>query len=132
MTVLAWQEMGLTDVDLAYIGVKNAAHRKALKMAAGGFVELMLQVEISGYFNFNSELVRKAPDGLRARYYVLCKCYFIFVRVLVDMHAYALVTRARSTFPYTCVHFFALLQDPLHGSPLSIFRVPFRIVFSAP
>ncbi|CAN0358393.1 unnamed protein product, partial [Ectocarpus fasciculatus] len=56
---LVIQEMGLTDVDLAYIGVKNAAHRKALKMAAGGFVELMLQVEISGYFNFNSELVRR-------------------------------------------------------------------------
>lgn len=50
--------MGLTDVDLAYIGVKNAAQRKALKMAAGGFVELMLHVEISGFFNYNSELVR--------------------------------------------------------------------------
>lgn len=50
--------MGLTDIDLAYIGVKNAAQRKALKMAAGGFVELMLQVQISGFFNYNSELVR--------------------------------------------------------------------------
>lgn len=61
------QEMGLTDVDLAYIGVKNAAQRKALKMAATGFVELMLHVEISGFFNYNSELVstekkRKAPE----------------------------------------------------------------------
>ena len=56
------QEMGLTDVDLAYIGVKNAAQRKALKMAAGGFVELMLQVDISGFFNYNSELVRRRRE----------------------------------------------------------------------
>lgn len=56
---IAQQEMGLTDEDLAFIGVRNAAQRKALKMGARGFVELLLQVEISGFFNFNSELVRK-------------------------------------------------------------------------
>ena len=56
--VIALQEMGLTDEDLTFIGVRNAAQRKALKMGAGGFVELLLQVEISGFFNFNSELVR--------------------------------------------------------------------------
>lgn len=52
------QEMGLTDEDLTYIGVRNAAQRRALKMGAKGFVELMLQVEISAFFNFHSELVR--------------------------------------------------------------------------
>lgn len=58
------QEMGLTDEDLAYIGVKNAAQRRALKMAAGGIVELMLHVEISGFFNFNSELVSEKMGPL--------------------------------------------------------------------
>lgn len=59
------QEMGLTDEDLAFIGVKNAAQRKALKVAAKGFVELMLQVDISGFFNFHSELVRARFEGGR-------------------------------------------------------------------
>ncbi|CAM9859833.1 unnamed protein product [Ectocarpus sp. 6 AP-2014] len=72
---LVIQEMGLTDVDLAYIGVKNAAHRKALKMAAGGFVELMLQVEISGYFNFNSELVYRVDSKWR---YLRASTFFEF------------------------------------------------------
>lgn len=49
--------MGLTDEDLAYVGVKDAAQRKALKLGAKGLVEPMLQVDISGFFNFHSEPV---------------------------------------------------------------------------
>lgn len=64
--------MGLTDEDLAYIGVKNAAQRKALKLGAPGLVELLLQVEISAFFNFHSELVRQ----LEAAY-----LFSVFLRV---------------------------------------------------
>lgn len=50
--------MGLTDEDLAYVGVKDAAQRKVLKLGAKGLVEPLLQVDISGFFNFHSEPVR--------------------------------------------------------------------------
>lgn len=69
------QEMGLTDEDFAYIGVKNAAQRKALKMGARGFVEMMLHVDIGGFFNFHSELVGRMSTEARHTLHIFLACF---------------------------------------------------------
>ena len=86
------QEMGLTDEDLAFVGVKDAAQRKALKIGARGLVEPMLHVEINGFFNFHSELVRERKaylpfsvlsvvccmlSGLNCRCFLCLMCVFL-------------------------------------------------------
>eukprot|EP00903_Cladosiphon_okamuranus_P018790 g17286.t1 len=104
---LVIQEMGLTDVDLAYIGVKNAAQRKALKMAAGGFVELMLHVEISGFFNYNSELVYRVDSKWR---YLKASTFFEFSD-FEDLHK-----RLKMAMKDTKFH---KMMPPLPGRPNS-------------
>ncbi|CAM9666824.1 unnamed protein product, partial [Ascophyllum nodosum] len=73
--VIIQQEMGLTDEDLAFVGVKDAAQRKALKIGARGLVEPMLHVEINGFFNFHSELVYRVDSKWR---YLRASTFFEF------------------------------------------------------
>ncbi|CAN0131498.1 unnamed protein product [Discosporangium mesarthrocarpum] len=76
------QEMGLTDADLAHIGVNNSAHRKVLKLGARGMVETLLAVNVSGFFNFGSEMVYRLDSKWR---FLRASTYFVFAD-FEDLH----------------------------------------------